>query len=341
MILPFLLGSKFSTNVLKMKSEISSSELQNFERDPDAALLSLALNTGLNRYSLVRTLFGNGNTIKENDVHVKAAMESLIRDIEKDHDKSELGRIVEEFQRSISPCSKLLSCASCGVRSFCNDSDNFSATELRKLRTLKMSDSEKAILENIPLEFRPAVSYYVSRVDGDFYHLHPELISVKENGVGKMIEESAILCLSCKAVAARKNRPGIPPFSIAAGMDYGVPSRINLPPLRLVEQYVIARVRLYSSIIKLPGTSATLRHSAKKGHVISFPQPESPELVAEKARLHDSGDLQSYPRIDGLKRLITVAFIGAKSEFAALEPSRLSAVVELQVNLFINLFHIL
>ena len=54
-------------SLLRMKRIPNTKELDEFERDPDAALLSLAINSGLHRYSYSRALFGKGNVINEND----------------------------------------------------------------------------------------------------------------------------------------------------------------------------------------------------------------------------------------------------------------------------------
>ena len=54
-------------SLLRLKRIPNTKELDEFERDPDAALLSLAINSGLHRYSYSRALFGKGNVINEND----------------------------------------------------------------------------------------------------------------------------------------------------------------------------------------------------------------------------------------------------------------------------------
>ena len=68
------------------------------------------------------------------------------------------------------------------------------------------------------------------------YHLHHELISKDSHG-----DETATLCKSCLDDISKKK---IPKFSVAAGVDFGVPSRIALPSLSLAEQDVIAQGRL-------------------------------------------------------------------------------------------------
>lgn len=314
-----------------MKRQPKSHELNKFEREPDAALLSLAVNSGLHRYSYSRALFGKGNVINENDPTIKEMMKMLGCNIDGDFNTTEYGRIVDEFQKSVDLEANLLSYACCGVRSFQMGPERYKNTDLTRLRVLKLNTSQKEKLENIPVKYRRAISYYYSKIGNCYYHLHPELVKIDKDEEGNLIREVAMMCASCERKAGAKKNPKIPPFSIASGVDYGVPARINLPVLTFVEQYVLARVRLYGSIVKLPGWSAAVSHSARKGHIICFPQPESPELLAEQSRIRDCNTAQTYPRVDGLSQLISVVFIGAKKEFAALEPARFRSVTDLQV----------
>ena len=155
------------------------------------------------------------------------------------------------------------------------------------------------------------------------YHLHHELISKDSHG-----DETATLCKSCLDDISKKK---IPKFSVAAGVDFGVPSRIALPSLSLAEQYVIAQGRLYVSVIKLSGRQASERQSAMKGHVITFPQ--STNLVAEEvARSKVLRDDGTYPRIDDIQKFIAVAFVGSRQQWDALVPTQLPNISELQVN---------
>ena len=78
--------------------------------------------------------------------------------------------------------------------------------------------------------------------------------------------------------------PKIPKLSIAAGIDFGHLDRLGLPQLTLVEELIISRSRLYVSILKLCGNVAAERQTAKKGHVITFPQPDGPIKLAELQR---------------------------------------------------------
>ena len=144
----------------------------------------------------------------------------------------------------------------------------------------------------------------------------------------------AKICSSCLRILEQKNTT-LPPLSIAAGVDFGVPSRIGLPPLSLAEQYVIARARLYASIVKLTAGNSAEQQNFRKGHVITFPQQESADLIAEHARANNLNDDGVYPRIEGLRESISVLFVGAKAQWKSLVPDksghRLGHVQELQV----------
>ena len=156
-------------------------------------------------------------------------------------------------------------------------------------------------------------------MDDKFYHLHPELL---ENNM-------ATLCETCY-YQIRRSTPEIPKFSIAAGIDFGNPERLGLTSLTVVEELLIAQSRLYVSIVKLIGTQSPERQSAKKGHVITFPQPDGPTKLAELQRINSS-DVEQYPRIENLAEFISVVFVGSRRQFNALVPSPLKDVKELRV----------
>jgi hypothetical protein len=160
--------------------------------------------------------------------------------------------------------------------------------------------------------------------NGTYYYLHREFVRLSaDNG-----DETATLCKSCLDDTS-KNK--IPKFSIAAGVDFGNPGRVDLPFLTLAEQYVIAQGRLYVSVIKLSGRQASERQAAMKGHVITFPQTTSliAEEVARSRVLRGNG---IYPRIDDIQKYIAVAFVGSRQQWDALVPTRLPNVSELQVD---------
>lgn len=122
----------------------------------------------------------------------------------------------------------------------------------------------------------------------------------------------------------------VPVLSIASGIDFGDPMRIKLPPLSLIEELLISQSRLYVSIVKLIGDQESERQSAKRGHVITFPQPDGPTKLAELQRMNSSNS-ECYPRVENLSEFISVVFIGSRLQFDALIPSRFKNIKELRV----------
>lgn len=137
------------------------------------------------------------------------------------------------------------------------------------------------------------------------------------------------MCDSC-TFEIRRPVPTVPKYSIAAGVDFGNPERLGLGPLNLIEELLISQSRLYVSIVKLIGTKTSERQSAKRGHVITFPQPDGPAKLAELQRINsDNGD--EYPRTENLSEFISVVFVGSRVQYKALVPSRFPDVRELRV----------
>lgn len=112
---------------------------------------------------------------------------------------------------------------------------------------------------------------------GKLYHLHPELV---KDGI-------ASLCSTCHR-NIKSSKPKIPKLCIAAGIDFGHPGRLGLPQLTLSEELLICRSRQYVSILKLVGYNSSERQKAKKGHVITYPQPDGPIKLAELQRLNSN-----------------------------------------------------
>jgi hypothetical protein len=98
---------------------------------------------------------------------------------------------------------------------------------------------------------------------------------------------TAAICSKCHS-NIMVGKPSIPKLAIAAGIDFGNYDRIGLEPLTIVEELLISKSRLYVSIVKLIGSRAQERQSAKKGHVIIFPQPDGPLKLAELQRMNSS-----------------------------------------------------
>jgi hypothetical protein len=95
----------------------------------------------------------------------------------------------------------------------------------------------------------------------------------------------------------------VPKFSIAAGLDFGVSERIQLPKLTIVEQYIISQACLLVSIIKLSGQQILERQSGKMGHFVVFPQ-HATRLEEELERCRRSKNCEILPRVDHVLEFI-------------------------------------
>ncbi len=89
----------------------------------------------------------------------------------------------------------------------------------------------------------------------------------------------------------------------------------------MAEEYVIASARLFIVIIKLTGYEFAERESGKLGHAITFPQcgkKLEEEIRRGKLKRHEG----SYPKLDGLYDTLSIAFVGSRLQWAALEPQK-------------------
>ncbi|KAK4027482.1 hypothetical protein OUZ56_016529 [Daphnia magna] len=310
-------------------------QLKQFERDPVTALVSLAINSGHNRFRAASRLYNNSNTLDLENPDTLQILQTIAEEIEAgftDDGRNRRARIVKTFQHAVDLKAQLFGCASCGIRTFqmgTEESTLYHDEDILQLPKLQLSPDEVRRLTSVPVDFRSAISHFRSTT-GAYFHLHPEFVTAARNETCNVTSETAKLCAGCWYNLG-KWQPTIPPLSIAAGIDFGVPGRIRLSPLRLAEQYVIARARLYASVIKLTGATSVQRHSAKQGHVIAFPQPESAEFVAEQARATGDTGEGTYPRADFLPAFISIAFIGAKAQWDALVPDRFRHIHEMHV----------
>ena len=87
--------------------------------------------------------------------------------------------------------------------------------------------------------------------------------------------------------ASSISKSKIPLNSIASGVDFGSTERIKLPKMSLAEEYVIARGCVLVFMVKVSGVKVSGYYSSgkprgKRGHIITFPQPQGPLLLAEK-----------------------------------------------------------
>lgn len=106
-----------------------------FEQDPYAALRSLAINSGQNRFSFSSSLFrkiASNNDVTDIPIDL-LNNEKLEAEIDTEADTQNVARVFQRFQFSFSKRSSLLSCASCGIRNFTMGNETFHSVDLLSL----------------------------------------------------------------------------------------------------------------------------------------------------------------------------------------------------------------
>ena len=86
------------------------------------------------------------------------------------------------------------------------------------------------------------MSLYISEENNVRYNLHPELPVHPKNEEGTM---------TCDCCYKKISKGEIPKLSIANGVDFGNPDRLGLVNLSVVERMMVARVRVYHSIVNI------------------------------------------------------------------------------------------
>ena len=210
--------------------------------------------------------------------------------------EDELMQLTHAFARVTDPSKPIYSCGACGIRDLNREYTVFNV--LDELDLLEQQPDESAAIDAIDAQFRPAVSQWQDPRTLRRFHLHPELVDQANEQ-----RPTTRLCSSCARALREGKRPK---WSIAAGVDYGAASRLGLQPLTLPEQVVLARVRLFVTVLKLRGHSTgAARYPAIKGHAICFSQ-DAPEQLAAQANLIDN--------LATLDRSLCVAFLGSQGQ---------------------------
>lgn len=192
-----------------------------------------------------------------------------------------------------------------------------------------LTEEQKLAYNSLPECHQKVASVY-KLSDDELYHLHPELVV---NGKVK-------ICPTCSSHFIR-SPPRIPKLSLAAGVDFGMLSRLNLPPLTIIEELLISRSRIMVSLIKLVGPTANQRQTAKKSHVITFPQPEGATKLAELQRLNSSYNREIYPRCENMKEHLGICFLGSKLQYEALVPFKEIQDLQVRVDVVYQYLHLL
>ena len=289
----------------------TADQLINRERDPLAALFAFAMNSGQHRFREIIDLAAANA--------VDPAAESRFSDLlDAEFPSTTRGDVYERFTQRWNIEAPLLACAVCGVRQVVNDPSTSGTKQLDQLIVLRYTAEQKATLHDLPEAYRPAVSHY--QYDGHYYHVHQNLVHFPAGTDKPHVE----ICLTCwKAVQYDR----IPKFAVANGVDFGSASRLQLPTLHLVEQYLIARSIVFISLVKLNAAALAEAQTGKRGHVITFPH-HGPAGLAE----HTSVNIPPvFPNLNAVYTNVLVCFVGARPAYDALVPDRPGRITELQV----------
>jgi hypothetical protein len=268
------------------------------EQDPDAAILLLHETAGLWRFD-PRI---NGGSIN-----------SIIQELEQEEcTPQRIDSLISIFEQRLSILQDIKACGCCGKRQLISEEKmQFTAVNIQdeRLNILQLTDES---IQNYELagEYRQAMSVWpgtntgsVTSVRGAQYWLHPELVDTVVNNDEEQEHYYTLLCHEC---LSDLNAKKIPENSIAAGIDFGNPDRLNLPALTLVELYLISPIRIYGSVIKLKAFQKDEDVRVLNGHLIAFQHFNRAAL--------DEIRQQQYPRLNEVSELVSVSFLGDQGQ---------------------------
>lgn len=289
----------------------SSLKFNRFEQNPETAVILHHLNRGFLHYD-----YGNLADADER--------EKLIDQIRAEQPTLEEKKsMVSKYFFERPPLCEVFACGACGVKRPVQDGIKYHDTPLDSelLHILQLDAAETKQLQQDMKKPRVLVPYLqvdetsqtrrirwkhihpwkaksifvmqsvtANKASCTYFHLHPELVSKDDQG-----KYYTKLCNSCYQATTAGVRPT---FSIASGVDFGDYRRIGLTVPNLMERHVLARVRLYSRIVKIQPNVGQGRqdysHAKLRAHCIAFAH-DAPivasdlldvEKLADSIRLH-------------------------------------------------------
>ncbi|CAB9503076.1 Inherit from KOG: DNA helicase [Seminavis robusta] len=297
-------------------------------QNPMKAVLMFYLNSGYFRFEQYRdyTQADDGSPIDLDVVSgdIQAERQSM----------EELDNMVESFFKCHSYTHfAVAACGSCGVKKIEEPTAEDTGVgefvvcnlDLPEMSILQYSTEEKQKLQKqmadpksrvtVPVNERWDVEtlevwktrsfYEETRPDGNvvFWHLHGEL--VRDLGTGK---KSTKLCPRCwKAIKSGKT----PRLSIAAGIDFGLSSRLNLEAPNLHEQLILARTRLFFAMVKVSsnmyGQVNANTALKRRCHAVLFPH-DAPDGAAYmfESKLFETGGMLNKAELHKLLHMYMV-----------------------------------
>lgn len=135
----------------------STNQLESVERDPITALMAMATNSGLGRFSGISELMENWQEVAglrpDEDIPPSYVTE-LNSQIRENVTEADTGRIVDNFHERFHLDAYLLACGSCGQKTYSLGTVHHHPVLLTDLSSLKMSIKELATLLALPAEYR-------------------------------------------------------------------------------------------------------------------------------------------------------------------------------------------
>ena len=306
--------------------------LSDFDQCPYKAMTLYYLNSGLQVPELIHRLPKMSAKTK-----LQEEIESNQLSIE------EKDQIVKRFKEArgefatceIAKCTKsksacMIACGTCGIRTFCRGESEYKQVEISQIEEFLLLKGTrlqkyKELEQKSPLLIPVDDKFNTQEVDltrlmgiykseqGELLNLHPEFVFHNSEG-----SESTFLCDGCYKHFVEKQI--VAPLSLASGIDYGNPYRIGLQPLNLFERKLIAKMRLYHSVVKIKQkfqSGNLMAGKRMKGHAIMFPH-NAPEATSFAALLSSFYNLQENFLSSELKEfcenMITIQFLGPEEE---------------------------
>ena len=140
-----------------MRTCPTTEHLKEAERDPIAALLSFAINSGLGRYADADNLHSVFAKMKDPDFDssvISAEFKSLTTEITSEITINDTERIVRDYNADINKSATLQVCAACGMRAYDMGKIHHFVKPISELHILLCSADKIKEIQNTPAEFR-------------------------------------------------------------------------------------------------------------------------------------------------------------------------------------------
>jgi len=135
----------------------TAKQLKEAERDPNTALLSFAINSGLGRFSDAEHLHSIFELMQDPEYDssvVPEEFKALVAEIESEIVLVDTERIVRQHNIDVNKSATLTACASCGMRAFDMGTVHHSRIPIAQLDLLKCTIEQKSVIEKTEEEFR-------------------------------------------------------------------------------------------------------------------------------------------------------------------------------------------